>query len=310
MACYTYDNTTHSCTNTTTGWEDPNANVLMTPTALETYTITQGGKYKVQIKAEGSWFATGAYTWSESGDGGIGSISKVYDANTRLMFKVVPGKPRISTSPAYSWGGAGIAMYENDSLKLVIGGGGGEGGPGGGYVGGKYYRNGKDGQSIIAMNGYGIDGTDTTYSTTKCTSSSCPSGAYGGCYEQQWSAEGYTCRVCTWAYGGSSYIATDYASLGTFTPGGNDSKIPQGYSAASYGNRAPGSVTITYCGPDSSSTCPYSRWAKSDIQVLYELGVLGDVLKTKFGFGAHKLLYYALCELYSRFVHGVGKQNP
>ena len=38
--------------------------------------------------------------------------------------------------------------------------------------------------------------------------------------------------------------------------GSDEAKIPQGYSAASYGNRAPGSVTITYCGPDSSSTCP------------------------------------------------------
>ncbi len=264
MTCYTYDSTNHRCTNTTTGWQDTNANVLMTPSALETYTIPTNGKYKVEIKAEGgidcSGTAGSCYAETVVGAGGIINVTKVYDANTRLMFKAIPGG-NMSLHPNHQlgrgWGGAGIAMYENDSVKLVAGGGttGGLGG-GGGYVGGRCRRVVSDTEATWIMNGYSIDGTNTTYITTKCTSSSCPSGAYGGCYEEQWSAQGYTCRDCHWCYGGSSYIATDYASLGTFTPGGNSTKKPQGYSAASYGNRAPGTVTVTYCGSDASSTCP------------------------------------------------------
>ena len=244
MACYTYDSTIHSCTNTNTDESFTGAK------ELETYTIVSKGKYKISIKAEGYWFNYNSrgYTWDEGGAGGIGFISKEFAANTRLMFKIVGGVKESNIR----WGGAGVAMYENDSLKLVFGGGGGNTTSGGGYVGGKAYRY-IGGVLTTDVNGYGIDGTNTTYSTTICTSSSCPSGAYGGGYDQSYSSNGVPWRDIV--YGGSSYIATDYVSLGTFTPGGNSTKVSQGYSAASYGNRAPGSVTITYCG-NADSTCP------------------------------------------------------
>ena len=253
MACYTYDSTTHSCTNTTTGWQDPNANLLTAPSVLETFTIPTNGKYKVNIKAEvGSPDLAASSSSSRifSANGGIINFEKVYFANTRLMFKVIPGG-FIPHAPARCWGGAGVATYDNDSLRLVAGGGGVAGcGGGGGYVGGRCRRVVSGSEATWAMNGYGIDGTNTTYSTTLCTSSSCPSGAYGGGYERSSGSDQH------WVYGGSSYVGSDYSSLGIFTPGGNATNAPQGYSAASYGNSDSGSVTITYCGPDANSTCP------------------------------------------------------
>ncbi len=124
-------------------------------------------------------------------------------------------------------GGTGVALLVGGSPVLVAGGGGNLGGSGGGYYGG-CYCNGRYGTSNWSCSRCGASVVEVG---TRCSSET--SGAGTGKYYYN-----YKNGTTTYFYGGSGYCASGYSCSG------------------SYGGSSSASLTVTYCGPSSSSTCP------------------------------------------------------
>jgi len=212
------------------------------------YTIASPGKYKISLYGEAGYSSGHLNEYGAAG--GVIKVAKIFGSLTTIKIKGVKG----CFWSNEHWGGAGIAMYENDSVKLVAGGGAGwtEFG-GGGYIGGY----GIEGKGSTPHHGSGIvSGTSTKY----CTSAFCSDEAYGGrCYSYSTTWGWY------YGYGGSGYCDSSYCSAENsyeIIPGGNCLHWG-GYSTTTYGNW--GSTTLTggagyasiiYCGPDANSTCP------------------------------------------------------
>ena len=213
------------------------------------YTITSTGKYKITLIGEGS--KHGNYTWSGSNNSGIGSGGKLWaeaflNANTSLAIKGIKGGAH-SGDPANYYAGAGIGLWQDNTVKLFAGGGGNlRWGGGGGYNGGVATILWSGDPSPSNYNGYSWDGTKGS-STAECTSN-CIDNANGG--------KGYYYNKSSdygWAWGGTSYCASPFTC--SYQGGGNASYYG-GWLATEYGNRAPGSATITFCGLSADSVCP------------------------------------------------------
>jgi len=238
MACYTYDTTTHSCTN------NDKATGFTGAKQLETYTILADGKYKITVKGEAGWVmenygspcpsGTGGYTCNYySAAGGTNVVEKVLTKNTVLKFiAVAGGVSALNGSVAQAWGGSGVGLLLDGSIFMVAGGGCADGYCGGGYLGGQ-------GHSAIG-NGYSWDGTQTNFNTTYA------SGASGGASSgSTWS--------CQKTHGGSGYCA-DTTCVSTY---GTASTMASCWTTNSNGlPKGPGYATVVYCGPNADSTCP------------------------------------------------------
>ena len=156
-----------------------------------------------------------------SGWGGTWVATKTFSKSTSLQIRIIGhGSVTRYSDAGY---GFGIGLLEGSTIKIVAGAGGRNTSGGGGYVGGW----GRDDY------GYSWDGTRTSYSQAT-------SGSGTGRYYAvpQYAVSGEVSNVIV-AYGGTGYCASDYSCTGTYgTWGGN------------------ASITITYCGPNSSSACP------------------------------------------------------
>ena len=211
--------------------------------SLEKGRVWLQGKVKIVMKGEGGQWGAGVYVHRYAAAGGILEATKFFSDMTELVVKVAAG----AYNPP---GGNGVLLYENDTLVLGAGGGGGPLGGGGGIIGGTATN--RPGYSYAYYQGFGANGSPggyTTYSSTSTLS------AQGGAWVAQESGGVYR------GYGGSGSSAADCNAAGyscpVITQGGNSPEWSGGYSAATYGgNRASGLVTITYCGPSASSTCP------------------------------------------------------
>jgi len=116
------------------------------------------------------------------------------------------------------WGWSGVGLLEGSTIKLVAGGGCLYGYDSGNFGGaGGGYVGGYS--TFAAGSGYSWDGTR---GSSQATSGAGTGGAIGSSF-----------------FGGTGYCASDYSCSGTY---------------ATWTSIA--SITITYCGPSSSSTCP------------------------------------------------------
>ena len=218
------------------------------------YTITSPGKYKISLYGEAGY--SNGYLNEYGAAGGVIKVAKIFGSSTTIKIKGVKGCDWSNDL----WGGAGIAMYENDSVKLVAGGGSTawEMG-GGGYIGGWGY-----GKNTYFYGKGIVSGTSKVY----CTSTSCSDEAYGG---KSWGVSSAWGRFD--GYGGSGYCDSSYCSSENsyeIIPGGNGDYYPSGgpktqdlYPMIAHGNWVTNTLTggagyasITYCGPSADSTCP------------------------------------------------------
>ncbi len=179
-------------------------------------TLPVTGKYKFDLKGESGSYQEDGYGSSSSlthpnglGKGGTLVSSKWFSSRANLQIRCIGG-----ASNGVRSGGAGAGLFEENSLKMVAGGGSHMIYGGGGYNGGWSTM------SNYSYRGYSWNGNTGSNKTT----SGSGTGSYGGDYN---------------AYGGSGYCGSGYSCSGTYGT-----------------NVGASSVTITYCGPNSNSSCP------------------------------------------------------
>ena len=245
-------------------------------TQIGTYTITVPGKYLISLYGEaGHWNNDTGYSQTAvDAAGGILKVAKVFNSATVIKIKGIKGSTGSYvdnwSNSSVLWGGAGIAMYENDVVKMVAGGGAGYVDGGGGYVGGQTYWPTNTGWWNVCSGAcLPASGIVSGKSTTYCASTSCSDGAYGG----RWWSWNQSANSNLYGYGGRGYCDSDYCNSENYyeiIPGGNGDYTPRGgsstvdvYSNKNHGNwgtttltGGAGYASITYCGPSADSTCP------------------------------------------------------
>ena len=167
----------------------------------------------------------GKYKFDLSGQsvtaaGGSWTATKTFSKNTSLEIRKICGGQAV-----YTYGGNGVGLLEGGTIKLVAGGGAGAGvwrgtcwaTGGGGYNGGAFE----------SFNG----SWDYAYSWNGALGSSYAKSSTGGGGYASYYGDG----LCE-GFGGTGYRASDYS--------------------ATAGTGGSCSITITYCGSSSSSTCP------------------------------------------------------
>jgi len=150
---------------------------------------------------------------------GTWTVTKTFASSTSLQIKWISGGWCRNGSKDYL-GGNGVGLWEGGTLKLVAGGGADGMAGGGGYRGGDS----RQASACPDARGYAYNGRQDNSQAT--------SGAGGGGSISIISNVPY-------GWGGTGACSSDYSGSGTY---------------ATWGGNA--SITITYCGPNASSTCP------------------------------------------------------
>ena len=192
------------------------------------------GRYQIILygeQARGYWNYSGCIDYDEfyAGGGILTAYKQLPKGITLTVKTVVGGAESYCCRPCFNYrGGYGVVFFAGGSAPALAAGGGGscdEGG--GGYAGGSgskssgYNWTGATGSSGVSYSaGKSMAGGA---STTSCTGTS--SRRYG--------------------YGGSGYCENGY----TCTSGGTNTRS----NSVAKGNVY---VSITYCGPNSNSSCP------------------------------------------------------
>ncbi len=202
-----------------------------------TYTITTPGKYKITLMGEN------ASQSSVYGAGGQIYATTTYSVGNVLTIKRIQG----SSARGSYYGGVAIAFWDTVNTTgeplLVAGGSQGYGSGGAGI---------KGGYSRESWQGYNWNGGQDRYQSA-CYSVSCVGGAQGGSWPPYY-------------FGGTGTATCPNGYTCEIIPGGNSiskESSSGSYLANQYGNYYTNPVTggkgyasITYCGPDASSTCP------------------------------------------------------
>ena len=204
---------------------------------LSTVTVP-AGKYKIILKGESGYYDS-SYSGHATAWGGIITAEKFVQDGTTFSLKSIcgwyTGGP--STYGYWFWSGAGTGLWENGNVALVAGGGASGQSSGGGLIGGAS-RN-----ANCPSKGYSADGVFGTSTANTNTDSSLWTAAYGGSPNPN-DSMGFQSGT-----GGTGTSVAECRAKGYINCAVTTGK----YRA---GNSGKGSASITYCGPNSSSSCP------------------------------------------------------
>ena len=199
-----------------------------TENLLKAYVVNDPGKYKISVYGEAGGGA------NIKANGGILKAAKYFNSSDIIKIKAIRGSYNSGNS---SWGGAGVAIYENNVVKMAVGGGA------------TYYSGGGAGGGYLNDGGSGLAGAPGGSICIAPSPSIPPMGTPGG----------------------KGYCASSYCNDENYyeaIPGGNavaGNLAPQmcNISAGSGGNTASNALTggkgyasIMYCGPYPDSVCP------------------------------------------------------